>query len=216
MLRIPEVKAQAAILRTMFAELGVTLSARQAMDRVARMNGHKNYQVMEKQSRHPSPAKVDVNQVRYNAAAQVYVLWSIRDVLYVRPDLTDDQALDVLHKAKHELDAEVGINNESLRTAARDFPKWRMDVELIVEGSNEAQPYTLDLSNGRLYRRTKGATGAELYWPAEEATGEIRIGALPDETFEVEAGEMLNECPESLHALCCELRELGLTPDTAR
>lgn len=43
------------------------------------------------------------------AFRQAAVIWSVGDVLDVRPDLSDDQAADVLHQAIHQHDATLGI-----------------------------------------------------------------------------------------------------------
>jgi hypothetical protein len=44
--------------------------------------------------------------------------WSASDVLSVRPDLTRDQAIEVLHRAKSKHDADTGINWDVLETHA--------------------------------------------------------------------------------------------------
>ena len=41
---------------------------------------------------------------------EIAIIWSAADVLDVRPDLTHDQALDVLHRVEHKHDATIGIN----------------------------------------------------------------------------------------------------------
>ncbi len=41
---------------------------------------------------------------------EIAIIWSVADVLDVRPDLTHDEALDVLHRVKHKHDATIGIN----------------------------------------------------------------------------------------------------------
>lgn len=41
---------------------------------------------------------------------QIAVVWSVEDVLEVRPDLTPDQAWEVLEEARNDHDATIGIN----------------------------------------------------------------------------------------------------------
>lgn len=48
----------------------------------------------------------------------IAIFWMIEDVQSIRPDLSDDQAWEVLQLAKRFHDAEVGINWESLNCAA--------------------------------------------------------------------------------------------------
>ena len=45
---------------------------------------------------------------------QIAVIWSIEDVQQVRPDLTDDQAWQVLVEVDRRNDAELGINWQTL------------------------------------------------------------------------------------------------------
>lgn len=41
---------------------------------------------------------------------EIAIIWSAEDVLSIRPDLTPDQALDVLQRVDHKHDATIGIN----------------------------------------------------------------------------------------------------------
>lgn len=41
---------------------------------------------------------------------EIAIIWSVADVLEVRPDLTHDQALEVLEIAYAKHDANIGIN----------------------------------------------------------------------------------------------------------
>lgn len=53
----------------------------------------------------------------------ISVSWHISDVQAVRPDLTDDQAREVLSYAKRKHDAEIGINWDVLKSIANmKFP----------------------------------------------------------------------------------------------
>ena len=51
----------------------------------------------------------------------ILVEWTIGDVQSVRPDLTDEQAFDVLQQAVEQHDATVGINWEALEYHAVDM-----------------------------------------------------------------------------------------------
>ncbi len=52
---------------------------------------------------------------------QIAVLWSVEDVQSVRPDLSDDQAWEVLKMVGHNADQELGICWLSLEGAAEDL-----------------------------------------------------------------------------------------------
>ena len=45
---------------------------------------------------------------------KITITWHIDDVKEIRPDLTDDQAREVLHQAKNRHDAGIGITWEVL------------------------------------------------------------------------------------------------------
>jgi hypothetical protein len=49
---------------------------------------------------------------------QIAHIWSVEDVQSVRPDLTDDQAWEVLQNVDHHKDAELGITWLTLEMAA--------------------------------------------------------------------------------------------------
>jgi hypothetical protein len=52
---------------------------------------------------------------------QIAAIWSIEDVQQVRPDLTDEQAWQVLEHADRKHDAELGINWLTLECIAEDL-----------------------------------------------------------------------------------------------
>lgn len=67
------------------------------------------------------------NYATYNPATQIAIIWSIEDVKSIRPDLSNEQALAVLHKAKDNHDAKIGINWTALEIwADLEFPKEMM------------------------------------------------------------------------------------------
>jgi hypothetical protein len=54
----------------------------------------------------------------------ILIKWTIDDVMEIRPDLNDDQCIDILEYAEKNHDANLGINWESLREIANKlFPK---------------------------------------------------------------------------------------------
>jgi hypothetical protein len=55
---------------------------------------------------------------------EIMIKWHVDDVLNIRPDLTKDQALDVLLECKSRHDASVGINWDVIDiTASKMFPE---------------------------------------------------------------------------------------------
>ena len=55
---------------------------------------------------------------------RIAAIWCIKDLKAVRPDLTDDQAWEVLEQVGHKHDAEYGINWTTLEVTAADlFPE---------------------------------------------------------------------------------------------
>jgi len=52
---------------------------------------------------------------------QIALIWSVEDVQELRPDLTDDQAWEVLLEVQRHHDAELGVNWLTLEWAAKDL-----------------------------------------------------------------------------------------------
>jgi len=52
---------------------------------------------------------------------EIAITWSIEDVQFVRPDLTDDQAWQVLQQVNRHHDAELGVNWQTLECIAEDL-----------------------------------------------------------------------------------------------
>ena len=52
---------------------------------------------------------------------QIALIWSVEDVQEVRPDLTNEQAWEVLQQVKSDHDATIGVNWETLEWAAQDL-----------------------------------------------------------------------------------------------
>jgi hypothetical protein len=61
--------------------------------------------------------RLDVHQF-LDTNREIAVIWEVDDVLVLRPELTDDQAWQVLQHAKRHHDAGIGLNWESLEAAA--------------------------------------------------------------------------------------------------
>jgi hypothetical protein len=59
-----------------------------------------------------------------NITEEIAIVWSIADVQSIRPDLTDEQASDVLKSLKRNHDATIGINWDLIEIIADDlFPE---------------------------------------------------------------------------------------------
>jgi hypothetical protein len=58
------------------------------------------------------------NSTQKNKELSIAIVWHIDDVLGVRPDLSREQAFEVLKQAKRYHDANVGINWEVLSATA--------------------------------------------------------------------------------------------------
>jgi hypothetical protein len=64
------------------------------------------------------------NRNKKPPADTIEISWHVDDVKEVRPDLTNDQAREVLAQAKHRHDASIGINWDVLAIHADDlFPR---------------------------------------------------------------------------------------------
>lgn len=51
---------------------------------------------------------------RYDPATQIVIVWSVDDVLEMRKDLTNEQAMQVLRLVDKHHDASIGVNWETL------------------------------------------------------------------------------------------------------
>ncbi len=52
---------------------------------------------------------------------QIAIIWDIEDVNEVRPDLTEQQAFEVLENVKRHHDATIGINWDTLQCVADEL-----------------------------------------------------------------------------------------------
>ena len=73
---------------------------------------------------HPEPiAQIDIEQL-LRQRRQVAAIWSVEDVQEVRPDLTDDQAWEVLQRCYRRHDCELGLTWTTIEIVADDlFPE---------------------------------------------------------------------------------------------
>lgn len=70
----------------------------------------------------PGIVHIDLND-QLAKQHQIAILWSTEDVQEMRPDLTIEQAWEVLTMVKHRHDATMGINWDTLTCCADDiFP----------------------------------------------------------------------------------------------
>lgn len=61
--------------------------------------------------------------INFDTTRQIALIWDIEDVQAVAPNLTDEQAFEVLKSAKNRHDANLGVNWDVLETLACDmFP----------------------------------------------------------------------------------------------
>ena len=50
----------------------------------------------------------------FNPERQIAIIWSLEDVQEIRPDLSDDECMEVLGFAEKKHDASIGINWDTL------------------------------------------------------------------------------------------------------
>jgi hypothetical protein len=220
MIRAPEIKKQAVILREFFAEEGVKLTHRQALDRVAKMQGYPGWQVMEKHLRTQPVAANNTTSVTgtYDASQQIAILWSVNDVHSVRPDLDTEQCLAVLASVKHNHDAEQGVNWTVLGLIADQlYGVWHIEAQFCAEGSDAWETVTVNLCNGEIVCVAKEeflAAEDHLDFVTVNSDGIIRFSQLPDDDFEVEDGQFGDA--EDLVSICGNLRAAGTLYDGRR
>jgi len=61
---------------------------------------------------------MSVNLQEFDPTKEIAIIWHIDDVKSVRPDLTDEQALEVLQQVKSKHDAEWGVSWTTLTDVA--------------------------------------------------------------------------------------------------
>lgn len=63
----------------------------------------------------------------------ISIVWSVEDVLTVRPDLAYDEAFEVLERVYRGHDATIGISWETLKVYAEDIPV-KKQIEILGGG----------------------------------------------------------------------------------
>lgn len=80
----------------------------------------------------------DINDIDIHALLaerkQIAAIWGIDDVQGVRPDLTDEQAWEVLQAVARYQDAEIGINWLALETIAETLFGDAPETDQAMEG----------------------------------------------------------------------------------
>jgi hypothetical protein len=157
-----------------------------------------------------------------NAVRQRQHAFTAEDVLTIRPDLTLEEAEEVVDIADHRFDATVGVTWDVLEThAAMSFPKRLVEGRLVEQTSGtELSPVVIDYSCGYIYCATleELATSTkryELELSAMHRSGKVKLDGviviyLPDDTFvDIEfdmSYELFSGDTESLHNSISELR----------
>lgn len=149
--------------------------------------------------------------------------FTAEDVLTIRPDLTVEEAEEVVDIADRRFDATIGVTWDVLEThASMSYPR-RLVVGRLVEQTSgkELTPVVIDYSNGLVYCATLDELRAstkryELELSAVRHSRKLDLRGvpvvyLPDGTFidiEVDTGyELFGGDTEALHNSITELRE---------
>ena len=66
------------------------------------------------------------SQNEFDPNKQIAITWHVDDVKSIRPDLTDEQAMDVLREVKRKHNADLGVSWTTLKVVAEDlFPLYK-------------------------------------------------------------------------------------------
>jgi hypothetical protein len=137
-----------------------------------------------------TPADADRTLSRFDPTSQIAIFWSVGDLQEVRPDLTAEEALNVLHYAKRKHDAEQGINWDVLRSSAEWCYRERelaCTLEFVDdEGKNQALPAVIQLAA----KATACIEGKPLVAFTRERKGVVFFSSLPGDGFPVEFGKL--------------------------
>ena len=123
-------------------------------------------------------------------ATEIQIAWGIEDVYSIRPDLTEDQAMEVLTNVKDNHDADIGVCRDTLQFWADSmFPKSNTWASYTVEITETLQMQVDVEANSfdeaveavkRAYKAGLHILGAEHFISADFA--EAGDDGLPDET----------------------------------
>ncbi len=270
MVRNPEPKNQAKLLVQLLAEAGLTLGHQQSLNVVARLNGHRNWNVMEAALKTatktpaaaPAPEQApppqgwqafmdaadtvvsyaddagcdeDLTVTSASAVERLSTMltrfrregrfaaqtsqhsFTADDVLSLRPDLTEEEAQEVVDIADRRFDASIGVNWDVLQTHAdMSFPPRVVQGRLVdMRTHKELSPVVIDYSNGEIYW---GQINDLKDWRARQerqllrapfAIGDFVAVYLSDETFVdlEDRGPLFGGDTEALHNSIEDLRE---------
>lgn len=84
---------------------------------------------------------------RYNPATQMAIIWSVEDVLEVRPELSEDQAMEVLLAVRDHHDATVGVSWVSLECWADDLFKRCLEKTASNREAVEFEKMTTEVTS---------------------------------------------------------------------
>lgn len=220
MQRKPQAKSQASILTRELAALGIRLKRQTALELVAKLNGFKSWHQMSGSSgaaiaavTEPAVTSVQLGDnplLRFDPKRQVAILWSIEDVQAVRPDLTDDEAMEVLQVARRKHDAEEGITWATLGAHADwTFAPRLVQVTVTFEAGGRPMriPARVNLATGDI--TSLNGEGLDF---TDGAT--VRFPGI-DEEFEVHR-QLPGESDTELLELTARLAAAGKLPAAVR
>lgn len=268
MLRTPQPKEQARLLVTLLGQQGLALQHQKALDIVAKLHGHRNWNVMQAEPASVPPAPelpqwleqltaaaqavvinadnsgcsddltvtsaqavqdldeaLDVARGKATAqpaAASPYTVagFNVEDVLSVRPDLTDDEALGVLQFCDKYYDASYGLNWDRLLDNSHQWMGSAYAVEGVLEyADGRREPVVVELYRGRLLAGTLAGLALARQERRFESTsfGPLPAGTslkLADGKVEVDMSDeadVYGASSDDLRELCDELRAAGVT-----
>lgn len=227
MQRKPEVKSQVTILVREMREAGMPIKRQQALEMVAKMYGYRDWNTMsskmDEEAQKPAAPEVPYGISHFDPATQIALIWSVYDVQDVRPDLTDDEAYDVLQKVSRKHDADQGVNWDTLReTASWDFNDRIVPctITFYPEGGDEVSlPATVNLTEGGQVL----VDGKLLSEVNPDDDGDLSFEALPGEVFDVMDGRLFGEFEtedaeykECVQDLVADLHAAGALTDTSQ
>ena len=214
MLRQPQPQDQARILEQTFADHGIKVAHRQALDVVARLHGHKNWHLMSKALAEPVPTtSLPSWAQQVNPEREITLIWCVEDVFSVRPDLAASEAMMVLQEVHRRHDASHGVTWDTLTDeAGRLFDPWIADALLYPEGGGAPVPVAVKLHTGAVYEGVSASqVRADHGMSPDAVRGTLEFKALPGERFEVDC-ELCNSDSDALHDICEALRAKSLCP----
>ena len=104
------------------------------------------------------------------AGGCIAIIWSIQDVKTMRPDLTDEQCMDVLETVEHWHDASVGVRWDTLEIWAEELSPSTPETKALLEKVEE-----LDLEFGEFAARCRPNETAEQTIARIEAEDAVEI-----------------------------------------